>query len=228
MFKRGDVFYAQNNETGQQASLHTKDKREAQRLINARNDAAQAPALNRELGRVFLSAIDPAAVNRSWLVVMDYFCGIGRDSTRERRAREMKSPVYAAIRNKPLVETNASDLLKVLNAGGASVNHTLRSLHRLACGMNWLPAPIIAGKLWPKINPGAKRAINPQEHAKILAAERNEERRHFYQMLWEIGAAQTDAANLTAENVDRITKAVHFNPNSEVEKRVALRTGLWA
>lgn len=65
MFKRGGVFYAQNNETGQQQSLRTKDKREATKLVNARNGAAQSPALNREPGRVFLSAIDPAAVSRS-------------------------------------------------------------------------------------------------------------------------------------------------------------------
>ncbi len=91
MFKHGGIFYIQHNETGKQASLRTKDKREAARLLNAKNDAAQAPALNRELGRVFLSAIDPAAVSRSWNVVMELFCGIGRESTQKRRKREMNS-----------------------------------------------------------------------------------------------------------------------------------------
>ena len=32
--------------------------------------------------------------------------------------------------------------------------------------------------------------------------EQNEERRRYYQFLWETGAAQTDAANMTAENID--------------------------
>lgn len=211
MFKHGGIFYTQHNETGKQASLRTKDKREAARLLNAKNDAAQAPALNRELGRVFLSAIDPAAVSRSWNVVMELFCGIGRESTRERRKREVNSPAYASIRNKPLVETNADDLLRVLKAGGASVNHTLRSLHRLACGMSWLPAPIIAVRLWPKTVKSVRRGITAVEHAKIIAAEQNAERRHYYQMLWETGAAQTDAANLTAENVNHAAKTIQFN-----------------
>lgn len=211
MFKRGGVFYTQNNETGQQQSLRTTDKREAAKLVNAKNDAAQAPALNRELGRVFLSAIDPAAVRRSWNVVMEHFCSIGRESTRERRNREVNSPAYASIRNKPLVETNADDLLRVLNAGGASVNHTLRSLHHLAKGMSWLPAPIIAPRLWPKTVKSVRRGITAGEHAKIIAAEQNAERRHYYQMLWETGAAQTDAANLAAENVNHAAKTIQFN-----------------
>lgn len=211
MFKRGGVFYVQNNGTGKQESLHTTDKREAARLLNARNDAAQMPTLNRALGRVFLSAIDPASVSRAWKDVMAHFCGIGRESTRERRKREVNSPAYALIRNKPLVETNAEDLQRVMGDGGAAVNHTLRSLHRLACGMNWLPAPIIAVRLWPKIERRARRGITAAEHATIIAAENNEERRHYYQMLWEIGAAQTDAANLTSENVDWTANAICFN-----------------
>src|SRR5579859_131451 len=36
----------------------------------------------------------------------------------------------------------------------------------------------------------------------IINAEKNEERRHYYQFLWETGAAQTDAANMTADNID--------------------------
>jgi integrase len=36
----------------------------------------------------------------------------------------------------------------------------------------------------------------------IVSAEQNAERRRYYQFLWETGAAQTDAANMTAENVD--------------------------
>ena len=67
MFKHGGIFYTQHNKTGKQASLRTKDKREAARLLNAKNDAAQAPTLNLALGRVFLSAIDPAGRAISFL-----------------------------------------------------------------------------------------------------------------------------------------------------------------
>lgn len=211
MFKRGGVYYVQHNETGKQESLHTRDEREAARLLHARNEAVQTPTLNRAIGRTYLAAIDPESVKRTWTVVMEHFCGIGRESTRERRNREVNAPVYSAIRNKLLVETNADDLLSVLRAGGSSVNHTLRLLHNLACGMGWLPAPIIASKLWPTVKKRVFRGITAEEHAKIIAGENNEERRHFYQMLWEIGAAQTDAASLTAKNVNWTQKTIYFS-----------------
>jgi integrase len=42
----------------------------------------------------------------------------------------------------------------------------------------------------------------PEEHQKIVENENNEERLHYYDLLWEIGAAQTDGANLTAANIE--------------------------
>jgi integrase len=65
-----------------------------------------------------------------------------------------------------------------------------------------LPGPIIPPKLWPKAAKRPKRAITPEEHQKIIENESNVERRHYYELLWEIGAAQTDGANLTAANID--------------------------
>jgi hypothetical protein len=43
---------------------------------------------------------------------------------------------------------------------------------------------------------------NRAEHEQVLASELNRERRNFYDLLWEIGSAQRDAASLTAENID--------------------------
>lgn len=209
-FKRGDVYYVQNTESGQQQSLRTRDKAEATKLLNAKNDAATTPNLNRALGRVFLSATDPETATRTWSVVMDRFCSTGKDSTKDRRKRETGYAVYNSIRHKPLVETTVDDFFRVLNTGGAATNHTLHCLHNLAIGLNWLPAPIIAPKLWPPIKKRSRRGITATEHAKIIQDENNEERRHFYQMLWEIGAAQTDTANLAAENVDWRSKTLTF------------------
>jgi integrase len=36
----------------------------------------------------------------------------------------------------------------------------------------------------------------------VIASEKNAERRAYYELLYETGAAQTDAANLTAEDID--------------------------
>jgi integrase len=62
--------------------------------------------------------------------------------------------------------------------------------------------PILAKRAWPKIRSQSKRAITAEEHAAVIASEKNPERRAYYELLYETGAAQTDAANLTAENID--------------------------
>lgn len=80
--------------------------------------------------------------------------------------------------------------------------HYLRRLHNLAIGLGWLALPVLAPKLWPKPQYKIKRGITPDEHAKILADVKNAERNFYYQLLWEIGASQSDAAALTTENID--------------------------
>jgi integrase len=72
----------------------------------------------------------------------------------------------------------------------------------MALGLGWLPWPILPSKLWPEVRLKKKRAITRREHERILAAEQNMERRHFYELLWETGASQTDAALLRAEHID--------------------------
>src|SRR5438874_2419888 len=106
------------------------------------------------------------------------------------------------IRNKPLVQTTGADLLAVIHANGNCVAHYLRRLHNLALDLGWLPWPILAKRAWPKIRSQSKRAITAEEHAAIIASEQNRECRAFYELLYETGAAQTDAANLTVEDID--------------------------
>ena len=57
-------------------------------------------------------------------------------------------------------------------------------------------------RAWPKIRSRSKRVITNEEHVAIIASEQNRERRTFYQLLYETGAAQSDAANLKAEDID--------------------------
>jgi len=67
----------------------------------------------------------------------------------------------------------------------------------------WLAWPVLSKRAWPKIRSQSKRAITPEEHALIIAAEGNVERRAYYQLLYETGASQTDAASLSSANIDR-------------------------
>lgn len=90
----------------------------------------------------------------------------------------------------------------IIHRNGNCVAHYLRRLHNLAVDLGWLPWPILAKRAWPKIRSQSKRAITAEEHRAVIALEENPERRAYYELLNEIGAAQTDAAKLTAEDID--------------------------
>jgi hypothetical protein len=210
LFRRSNVFYAQDNLSGKQESLRTRDRREAQRLLDAKNDAVKTPHLGIALAKAYLSALDPQMVKRTWSQVMEQFKSNGKASTQIRSERAFDSKAFDLLRNKLLIETNSEDFLAVLRPGQASVNHYLRRLHNLAIGLGWLVSPILPPKFWPKIQPKLKRAISLDEHRAIIAAEQNAEQRLYYELLWEAGAAQSDAVALNSDNVDRATGTLNY------------------
>jgi hypothetical protein len=55
--------------------------------------------------------------------------------------------------------------------------------------------PILAKRAWPKIRSQQKRAIAAEKHGAVLACEGNDERRAYYELLYETGTAQTDGAS---------------------------------
>ena len=141
MFVREKVYYLQNNSTGDQKSLRTKDKQEAKRLLEIHNAAGRATALNLELGRAYLRAADPKIASRTWQAAMDELSSHGIESTQTRCRREMRSKAYDLIREKPIVETTREDLKAVLKRGGRATNHYLHRLHNLAVGNGWINWP---------------------------------------------------------------------------------------
>ncbi len=116
IFRRRSVYYVHDNLTGKQETLHTKNKVDAERLFHAKNESAQGPLLNRNLGRVYLSASDPESTKRTWSAVMEELRSHGRASTPERYDRAMRDTALSRIRNKPIIETTAADLLAVRRA----------------------------------------------------------------------------------------------------------------
>jgi integrase len=195
-------FYWQENGSKKQGSLQTTDRHEAERLVNAKNESHRQPTINLSLARTYLAAHDPLMVTRTWQAVMDEMATHGIPTTQDRCARGFRSKAYDLIRNRPLVQTTGAEVLAILHANGNCVGHYLRRLHNLAVDLGWLAWPILAKRAWPKIRSESKRAITAAEHAAIIASEQNAERRTFYELLYETGAAQTDGANLTAEDVD--------------------------
>ncbi len=200
--RAGGVFYWQENGTSNRGSFRTKDRAEAERLLAAKNEAHKQPTLNLALGRAYLSAHDPKLCTRTWQTVMDEMARHGLPTTQKRCTRAMRSRAFDPIRDKPLVETKAEDFLAICHENGNSIGHYLRRFHNLALNLGWLAWPVLHKAAWPKIRSESKRAITPEEHAAIIASEQNLERRAYYEFLYETGAAQTDAANMTAEQID--------------------------
>ena len=200
--RRNGNFYWQENESRKQGTLRTTERREAERLLNAMNESHREPMLNLNLARAYLVAHDPKMATRTWQEVMDEMATHGIPTTQERCARGFRSKAYQPIRNRPLAQTTAAELLAILHSNGNCVAHYLRRLHNLAVDLGWLAWPILAKRAWPKIRSLSKRAITAEEHAAVIASEKNSERRAYYELLYETGAAQTDAANLTAEALD--------------------------
>jgi integrase len=210
LFKRGEVYYLQDGLTGKQHSLQTRNRTEAERLWHARNEATASPGLNRALARVYLSANDSKMLTRTWQDVIDEFCSRGQPQTQAFRKRKAGQQAFALIRRKPLVETTAEDVLALVKTAGVMGSACFRSMHNLAIGLGWLPGPILSPKLWPTNQVQIKRGITWDEHSKILAAEMNPERRLYYDMLWETGTSQSDAATLHAENIDWTNRLLHY------------------
>ena len=213
MFKRSDrggVYYLLNKETGLVRSLETTDKNAAQRLLDAENQARESSALNLQLGVLYLRNADPNIAKRTWQQAMDELSSHGKEISQKRCNREMASKAFDHIRSKRIVETTNEDLLAVLKRGGSATNNYLRRLHNLALGNGWIPFALIHPKQWPKPAKKPKRGITWEEHSKIILAEQNEERRHYYEMLWLIGAAQTDCSLLTAENINWKKRTISY------------------
>ncbi len=201
MFRRGNVYYCEDRMTGQQKSLQTRDAAEAQRIVQARNDAVKLPQMNLVMAKAYLSAQDPKMNTRTWADVMVRFCDRSNASTRMRHERVVRTKPMQFLTGKRLIETTADEFFEAMKLGTNSTIAFLQTLHNDALGMGWIPSPILPRKMWPKMKKKEKRAITEQEHNQLLAFV-DKEWRMYLQLLWFIGASQTDGANLTSANID--------------------------
>lgn len=203
LFERASgVFYIEDTETNRQESLKTKDKDIAHRLWHAKNEAHEQPAINLQIARAYLAATDVQITTRTWQHVMDEMSKHKTGSTLARWLIAIKDKAFVSIRDRVLLETKADDLRRVLECGTVATNVFLRRIHNFALGMGWLAWPILAKKQWPEVRFAEKRAITWDEHLKIVDREPNKEKAAFYDLAWHIGAAQTDLANLRADDID--------------------------
>jgi integrase len=210
MFRRCEVYYCEDRTTGQQKSLRTRDEEEAQRIIQAKNDAIKLPQMNLVMAKTYLSAQDPKMITRTWADVFARFSDRSNDNTRMRHERVVRTKPMQFLKCKRLIETTADDFFEALKLGSNSTIAFLQTLHNDALGMGWIPSPILPRKLWPKMNKKDKRAVTEAEHIALMAAV-DDEWRLYFQLLWFIGAAQTDAAKLTDANIDWTSRVLKYD-----------------
>jgi len=200
--ERGSTFYCVDSETGHRSSLKTKDRDTAEQIVLAKNQALRQPTLNLQIAKAYLAGTDSGISTRTWQAALAALIETKHGSTKERWVRAAKDKALDRIRNKTIIETQAEELLQALKVGTVSTNVHLRKLHNFCLSMNWLPWPLIPKRLWPEIQFRPKRAITLEEHLLIFEREQNLERRDFYELCWHLGGAQSDIANLDAEDID--------------------------
>jgi integrase len=236
------AFYLKNKTTGEQTSLKTKDKNEALRLLQAQNGAVEQPHFNLALARVYINGADPKLGTRTWQEVMDHIVAKKTDETRRRWDVAIKDRNFDCIRHLPVAETRPEHFDRALEDGKVSTNVYLRRIHNHALGMEWLLKSVIPRLQWPKPVFGQKRAITADEHVAIVGREmdaerrnkgsRNsdqphyDERRDFYELLWHTGAAQSDAACLTAEDVDWNQRTICYSRKKLKSRGTAVKPAL--
>jgi hypothetical protein len=151
--RRGRIYSLHNNETGQRESLETRDKAPATELIVAKNESGREQAVNLQKARVYLTASDPAVSTRTWQDTLDAVIEAEAPDSENCRRWETfyKEAAIQQLLGKVVLELRAEDLLKVLAEGGLSTDVFMRRLCNFCIGMNWLPWPILAKKLWPPV-----------------------------------------------------------------------------
>ena len=210
LYVRGETYYCEDTTNGKQASLKTKDKAVAVRLLNVKNEAVAHAEMNLQIAQVYLQHSDPTLAQRTWQDVMDAMTPLKSGATQIRWNRAMRDSAFDPIRSRKLMETASQHFLQILNAGTVSTNMFLRRLHNFAVGMHWLPWPVLPKLQWPQVSHKERRAITADEHARIIERERNPEIRAYYEMLWHLGGSQTDIAELTAEDIDWTDRTVAY------------------
>jgi hypothetical protein len=183
------VFYLKHKITGQQTSLKTSDRFEAQRILQAHNESECQPHFNLSLARVYLNGADPKLATRTWREVMEDIVAKKKDETRRRWETAIKDRNFDCVRNLRVAETRPEHFDRALADGKVSTNVYLRRIHNHALGMEWLLKSVIPRLQWPRPVFKAKRAITAEEHAAIVQREQNAERRDFYELLWHTRSA---------------------------------------
>lgn len=136
--KKNGYYFCEHRDTGAQRSLRTKNEAEADRLLNARNEASQTPGFALHIAKAYLAAADSFVAKRTWRYAADELIQTKYGENALRWQRAVKDKALERIMDLPLIETRADHFLGALKAGTVSTNVFLRRLHNFALGFGRL------------------------------------------------------------------------------------------
>jgi len=130
LYRRGDTFYWRDSRTGKQQSLETKGRNTALRRLELKRQTAADPAYNQFILKACLATQDPLLAKRTWATVMAQMQTHGKETTKTRCVRAMKSKAFDRLRHVTLIETTAEDFLAILNGARPRTALTLTNFVR--------------------------------------------------------------------------------------------------
>ncbi len=133
-----NTYYSFDTQTNKRERLGLGNKDEAQRVVDAKNEAVLHVGMNLQIAQVYLQHSDPSLATRTWQQVMDAIVAKKHGSTQSRWQSASKDKAFDLIRNRKVVETTSEHFLAVLQAGTVATNLYLRRTHCFAIGMHWL------------------------------------------------------------------------------------------
>ena len=175
-FRRGNVWWSHDSQTGKQDSLKTKSKDEAIELLLTMNKPYQNAGFHIQMARTHLLVADARGATRTWQDAFEEIIGLKSGNTKFRGQGVAKSKPFDKIRNLVISDTKAEDFFAVLKDGTVSTNVFLRRLHNFALDAKWLLTSVLERRQWPKIEYKEKRPVTWDEHERIIGCEKNPER----------------------------------------------------
>lgn len=99
IYRRGETYYLQESRTGKQQSLETKDRNTTLRLLEIKRQSAADPAYSQFILESCLATRALLLPKRTWATVMGQIQTHGKESSRVRYARAMRSKPFGQLRH---------------------------------------------------------------------------------------------------------------------------------
>lgn len=156
----------------------------------------------------------------TWDNLIVLFCAHGKESTQQRKQHEFSQSRWDLLKRMPVSQTVGTDFLRLMQQGGQMTQVYLAALQTLAVDIGARTHLVLPKKHWPKIKHVKKRAITETEHRMLRSNLLSWRWRLFLDILWETGAAQSDAASFRIESLRNNILQYH---RQKTGQRAALR-----